>query len=89
MDLTSACNGRIKTLEHSNLPIPDYRFLTLRKVWLIIKKNGGITSANPAWDMFSAYNGMAAGFFNGDWGVLLIWRWPVTIKMTSSPPRAS
>ncbi|EIO3925023.1 type II secretion system secretin GspD [Escherichia coli] len=35
------------------------------------KKNGGITSANPAWDMFSAYNGMAAGFFNGDWGVLL------------------
>ncbi len=22
------------------------------------KKNGGITSANPAWDMFSAYNGM-------------------------------
>lgn len=33
------------------------------------KKNGGITSANPAWDMFSAYNGMAAGFFNGDWGV--------------------
>ncbi|HBC1410286.1 type II secretion system secretin GspD [Escherichia coli] len=36
------------------------------------KKNGGITSANPAWDMFSAYNGMAAGFFNGDWGVLLI-----------------
>lgn len=30
------------------------------------KKNGGITSANPAWDMFSAYNGMAAGFFNGD-----------------------
>ena len=35
------------------------------------KKNGGITSANPAWDMFSAYNGMAAGFFNGDWGGLL------------------
>ncbi|HAI3258656.1 TPA: type II secretion system secretin GspD [Escherichia coli] len=35
------------------------------------KKNGGITSANPAWDMFSAYNGMAAGFFNGDRGVLL------------------
>ena len=35
------------------------------------KKNGGITSANPAWDMFSAYNGMAAGFFTGDWGVLL------------------
>ncbi|HAL2776462.1 TPA: type II secretion system secretin GspD [Escherichia coli] len=35
------------------------------------KKNGGITSANPAWDMFSAYNGMAAGFFIGDWGVLL------------------
>lgn len=35
------------------------------------KKNGGITSANPAWDMFSAYNGMVAGFFNGDWGVLL------------------
>ncbi len=35
------------------------------------KKNGGITSANPAWDMFSAYNGMAAGFFNGAWGVLL------------------
>lgn len=35
------------------------------------KKNGGITSANPARDMFSAYNGMAAGFFNGDWGVLL------------------
>ena len=35
------------------------------------KKNGGITSANPAWDMFSAYNGMAAGFFKGDWGVLL------------------
>ncbi|XIW41849.1 type II secretion system secretin GspD [Escherichia coli] len=35
------------------------------------KKNGGITSANPAWDMFSAYNGMAAGFCNGDWGVLL------------------
>ncbi|WP_223873710.1 type II secretion system secretin GspD [Escherichia coli] len=35
------------------------------------KKNGGITSANPAWDMFSAYNGMAAGFLNGDWGVLL------------------
>ena len=35
------------------------------------KKNGGITSANPAWDMFSAYNGMAAGFFNGDWGVFL------------------
>lgn len=35
------------------------------------KKNGGITSANPAWDMFSAYNGMATGFFNGDWGVLL------------------
>lgn len=35
------------------------------------KKNGGMTSDNPAWDMFSAYNGMAAGFFNGDWSVLL------------------
>lgn len=35
------------------------------------KNQGGITSANPAWDMFSKYNGMAAGFFSGDWSVLL------------------
>lgn len=35
------------------------------------KKNGGMTSENPAWDMFSAYSGIAAGFFNGDWSVLL------------------
>ncbi|XJM07451.1 type II secretion system secretin GspD [Escherichia coli] len=27
------------------------------------KKNGGITSANPAWDMFSAYNGMVRRLF--------------------------
>lgn len=35
------------------------------------KKQGGITSDNPAYDLFSKYNGLAAGFFNGDWGVLL------------------
>ncbi|MDU9547812.1 type II secretion system protein GspD, partial [Escherichia coli] len=34
-------------------------------------KNGGITSATPAWATFSAYNGMAAGLFTRDWGVLL------------------
>lgn len=36
------------------------------------KKNGGIISANFVWDMFSVYNGMVVGFFNGDWGVLFI-----------------
>lgn len=35
------------------------------------KAKGGITSDNPAYDLFSNYNGLAAGFFNGDWGVLL------------------
>ncbi|MFZ5197330.1 type II secretion system protein GspD, partial [Enterobacter hormaechei] len=25
----------------------------------------------PAYNLFSNYNGLAAGFFNGDWGVLL------------------
>ena len=35
------------------------------------KRQGGITSDNPAYDLFSSYNGLAAGFFNGDWGVLL------------------
>lgn len=35
------------------------------------KRQGGITSENPAYDLFSSYNGLAAGFFNGDWGVLL------------------
>lgn len=35
------------------------------------KSQGGITSDNPAYDLFSSYNGLAAGFFNGDWGVLL------------------
>lgn len=35
------------------------------------KKNGGMTGDNPAWDAFGNYNGMAAGFFNGDWSVLL------------------
>lgn len=35
------------------------------------KANGGMTSDNPAYDLFSNYNGLAAGFFNGDWGVLL------------------
>lgn len=35
------------------------------------KQQGGITTDNPAWDMFNSYNGMAAGFFNGDWAVLL------------------
>lgn len=35
------------------------------------KANGGITSDNPAYNLFSNYNGLAAGFFNGDWGVLL------------------
>lgn len=35
------------------------------------KKQGGITSDNPAYDLFSEFNGLAAGFFSGDWGVLL------------------
>lgn len=35
------------------------------------KAQGGITSDNPAYDLFKNYNGLAAGFFNGDWGVLL------------------
>lgn len=35
------------------------------------KKQGGITSDNPAYDLFSNYSGLAAGFFNGDWAVLL------------------
>ncbi|CBG91192.1 type II secretion system secretin GspD [Citrobacter rodentium] len=35
------------------------------------KKQGGITSDNPAYDLFSKYRGMAAGFFSGDWAVLL------------------
>ncbi|HAS1204473.1 TPA: type II secretion system secretin GspD [Enterobacter cloacae] len=35
------------------------------------KAKGGMTSDNPAYDLFSNYNGLAAGFFNGDWGVLL------------------
>jgi general secretion pathway protein D len=35
------------------------------------KSQGGITSDNPAYDLFSGYTGLAAGFFNGDWGVLL------------------
>lgn len=35
------------------------------------KKQGGTTSDNPAYDLFSNFNGLAAGFFNGDWGVLL------------------
>ena len=50
----SACNGRIKTLAHSNLPIPDYRFLTLRKVWLIIKRMVD-HQRESCLDMFSAY----------------------------------
>lgn len=35
------------------------------------KRQGGTTSDNPAYDLFSNFNGLAAGFFNGDWGVLL------------------
>ncbi|WP_228136887.1 type II secretion system secretin GspD [Klebsiella sp. RIT-PI-d] len=35
------------------------------------KKQGGMTSDNPAYNLFSNFNGMAAGFFNGDWGMLL------------------
>lgn len=35
------------------------------------KAKGGITSDNPAYDLFSNYNGIAAGFFSGDWSVLL------------------
>lgn len=35
------------------------------------KKQGGMTTDNPAWNMFGSYNGMAAGFFNGNWSVLL------------------
>lgn len=35
------------------------------------KRLGGTTSDNPAYDLFSNFNGLAAGFFNGDWGVLL------------------
>ncbi len=38
-------------------------FLTLRKVWLIIKRMVGSPARILHWDMFSAYNGMAAGFF--------------------------
>lgn len=35
------------------------------------KAKGGMTSDNPAYKLFGNYNGLAAGFFNGDWGVLL------------------
>lgn len=35
------------------------------------KAQGGMTSDNPAYNLFSNYSGLAAGFFNGDWGVLL------------------
>lgn len=35
------------------------------------KRQGGTTSDNPAYDLFSNFNGLAAGFFNGDWGVLI------------------
>lgn len=39
-------------------------------MWLIIKEWWD-HQRESCLDMFSAYNGMAAGFFNGDWGVLL------------------
>lgn len=35
------------------------------------KRQGGTTSDNPAYDLFSNFNGLAAGFFNGDWGFSL------------------
>ncbi len=87
MDSTSACNGRIKRWRTAIYQYGITGFNAAQGV-ADYKKNGGITSANPARDMFSAYNGMAAGFFNGDWGVLLT-ALASNNKMTSSPPRAS
>ncbi|MDM4887225.1 hypothetical protein QT342_12115 [Escherichia coli] len=74
-----------KNVGAQQFTIPDYRFLTLRKVWLIIKRMVG--SPARLRDMFSAYNGMAAGFFNGDWGVL--YRAGQYNKNDISPPQAS
>jgi general secretion pathway protein D len=35
------------------------------------KKDGGMTSDNPIYKTLGSFNGLAAGFFEGDWSVLL------------------
>jgi general secretion pathway protein D len=35
------------------------------------KQSGSISSDNPVYDALSNFNGLAAGFFDGNWGVLL------------------
>lgn len=61
-------NSKVGGQQFTNTGVPIFNAARGVKQY---KKDGGMTTDNPLSSALSSFNGLAAGFFEGDWSVLL------------------
>lgn len=61
-------NSQVGGQQFTSTGLPIFNAAQGRKQY---EKEGGITSNNPIYSALGSFNGLAAGFFDGDWSVLL------------------